>query len=228
MRGFFITLEGIDGCGKSTQLDRLAEALRQQGFAVVTTRQPGGTELGRSIRALMIQEHHRLDSVAEVLLMMADRAQHVREIIRPHLSDGRIVISDRYADSSVAFQGYGRGLEIATIEELNRLATGDLQPDLTILFDLDRRAARARLSRREESQAVEDSPMKGYDEEKHKFHRRVHEGYLKLAAKYPDRIRRIDAAGTVEEVHEKVLALVLERLSEKSEARMKKSMNDER
>jgi dTMP kinase len=213
MQGFFITLEGLDGCGKSTQLDMLAEALRRRGFAVVTTRQPGGTEIGKTIRALMIKEHHRLDAVAEVLLMMADRAQHVREIIRPNLAEGRIVISDRYTDSSVAFQGYGRGLEIATVEELNRLATGDLTPDLTLLFELDMEAARTRLSNRLENQAAEEAPMKGFDEEKEDFHRRVRQGYAKLAAEHPERIRPVDATGTVDQVHETVVALVLNRLS---------------
>ena len=136
-RGFFITLEGIDGCGKSTQQEVLAEALRARGFAVVTTHQPGGTAIGQNIRNLMIQEHNRLAPLAELLLLMADRAQHVAEFIRPNLEAGRIVISDRYTDSSAAFQGYGRGVNLDLVDELNRLATGGLTPDLTLLFDLD-------------------------------------------------------------------------------------------
>jgi dTMP kinase len=213
MRGFFITLEGIDGCGKSTQLEMLAEALKQRGFDILTTRQPGGTDIGKSIRALMSKEHNRLAPLAEVLLMMADRAQHVSETIKPNLEAGRIVISDRYADSSVAFQGYGRGLDIAVVEELNALATGNLLPDLTLLFELDRQAARERLDNRAETE-TDLSAMKGFDAEKAEFHLRVREGYLQLATKHPERIRMIDAAGTIAEVHEKTLAIVLERIQD--------------
>jgi dTMP kinase len=208
MRGFFITLEGIDGCGKSTQLDMLAAALEARGFPTVTTRQPGGTPTGQAIRSLMIDEHHRLAPMAELLLMIADRAQHVAEIIKPNLEAGRVVISDRYGDSSVAFQGYGRGLAISTVDELNELATGGLVPDLTLLFDLDIEAARARL----DSRANVESEMRGFDEETCDFHLRVRNGYLKLASQYPERFQVLDAAQSVEETHQRVLALVLSRL----------------
>jgi dTMP kinase len=212
MRGFFITLEGIDGCGKSTQLEMLVEGLRQGGFEVVTTRQPGGTLIGQNIRALMSQEHNRLAPLAEVLLMMADRAQHVSEIIKPNLEAGRIVISDRYTDSSVAFQGYGRGLDIAMVEELNALATGGLTPQLTLLFDLEPESARRRLDGRVENQTGGDSPMKGFDEEKEDFHARVRQGYFSIAKTHPQRVRLIDASRTVTEIHENVMTLVLQRL----------------
>jgi dTMP kinase len=227
MRGFFITLEGIDGCGKSTQLDRLAEALNRHGFDVVKTRQPGGTLIGQSIRALLVKEHNRLAPVAEVLLMMADRAQHVAETIKPNLEAGRVVISDRYIDSSIVFQGYGRGLDISAVEELNRLATGGLTPDLTLLFDLEPESARTRLDNRVENQVGADAPMTGFDEEQHDFHLRVRQGYLKLAAQHPDRIRLVDAVGRIEEIHEKVLSLVLKMLSEKSGVRVLESLKYE-
>jgi dTMP kinase len=181
MRGFFITLEGIDGCGKSTQLDMLAEALRQRGLALYTTRQPGGTLIGQQIRGLMSQEHNRLAPLAEALLMMADRAQHVDESIKPNLEAGRIVISDRYIDSSVAFQGYGRGLDIAIVEELNDLATGGLTPHLTLLFDLEPQSARRRLENRVENQSTEDSPMQGFDEEKEAARLPRHRGKIPAA-----------------------------------------------
>lgn len=210
MRGFFITLEGIDGCGKSTQLEMLGEGLRQRGFEVFTTRQPGGTLIGQQIRALMSQEHNRLAPLAEVLLMMADRAQHVSEIIKPNLEAGRIVISDRYTDSSLAFQGYGRGLNIATVEELNDLATAGLTPQLTLLFDLEPESARRRLDNRVENQPGGDSPMKGFDEEQEDFHARVRQGYLNIAEKQAQRVRLIDARRTVAEIHETVMALVIE------------------
>jgi dTMP kinase len=212
MRGFFITLEGIDGCGKSTQLDMLAEALRQRGHAVFTTRQPGGTLIGQKIRALMSQEHNRLAPLAEVLLMMADRAQHVAELIKPNLEAGRIVISDRYIDSSVAFQGYGRGLDIATVEELNELATAGVTPQLTLLFDIEPPSARRRLANRVENQSADDSPMKGFDEEKEDFHGRVRQGYLDIAAQSPERVCVINANRAIAEIQEEVLALVLEHL----------------
>ena len=223
MRGIFITLEGIDGCGKSTQLDRLAESLKQRGFDVVTTRQPGGTAIGQSIRALVSQEYLKLVPLAELLLIIADRAQHVAETIQPNLEAGRVVISDRYIDSSVAFQGYGRGLDISTVEELNALATGRLTPDLTLLFDLEPVSARTRLKNRVENQAGDDAAMTGYDEEKDDFHLRVRQGYLKLAVQHPDRIRIVNAVGTIEEIHEKVLAPVLQSLSKKSGVRSQES-----
>jgi dTMP kinase len=213
MRGFFITLEGIDGCGKSTQLDMLAAALRQRGLALYTTRQPGGTLIGQQIRGLMSQEHNRLAPLAEVLLMMADRAQHVDESIKPNLEAGRIVISDRYIDSSVAFQGYGRGLEITMVEELNRLATGGLTPQLTLLFDLEPQSARRRLENRVENQSTEDSPMQGFDEEKEDFHARVRQGYLAIAESYPRRVSLINASRPIAEIHQTVLELVLQRLA---------------
>ncbi|MEW6130121.1 MAG: dTMP kinase [Acidobacteriota bacterium] len=205
--GFFITFEGIDGCGKSTQLEMLADALGKRGLPVVTTRQPGGTGIGQQIRELMIKEHHRLAALAELLLLMADRAQHVAEFIKPHLERGHIVLSDRYTDSSVAFQGYGRGVEIATVDELNRLATAALEPDLTLLFDLDLQVARLRLDKRDASQAQE--AMKGFDDEEEDFHRRVREGYLEIAKAHTSRFRIIEAGGGVQETHDQVLAIVL-------------------
>ena len=206
MRGFFITLEGIDGCGKSTQLDKLAAALRERQFSVLTTRQPGGTEIGQAIRALMIREHTGLTPLAELLLLIADRTQHVAELVQPHLEAGQVVISDRYTDSSVAFQGYGRGLDIATVDELNHLATGGLTPDLTILFDVDIETARARLDARPNV----DSEMRGFDEETRDFHNRVRAGYLELAARHPQRFRVLDARGSIDETYERLLAVALE------------------
>src|SRR5258707_6191538 len=145
MRGLFITLEGIDGSGKSTQRELLAQELRRRGFDIVITREPGGTAIGEGIRHLMVcdaTEH--IAPTTELLLYVAARAQHVAELIRPSLEAGRTVISDRYTDSTVAFQGYGRGLDLMMIEELNNFATGGLKPDLTIVFDLDPEMARTR------------------------------------------------------------------------------------
>jgi dTMP kinase len=205
MRGLFITFEGIDGCGKSTQLDLLAQQIKQRGFEVVVTREPGGTPLGEGIRQLLVSDVSvHVAPTTELLLYVAARAQHVAELIAPSLEAGRIVISDRYTDSTVAFQGYGRGLDPEMIEKLNQFATAGLVPDLTIVFDIDPALARARLDSR---------PVGGllgaFDEQHADFHQRMREGYLKLAKEQPSRIHVVDAGGAVEETHSRVMALVL-------------------
>jgi dTMP kinase len=212
MRGSLITLEGIDGSGKSTQFQMLLRSLRQHGIDPLATREPGGTQVGLGMRAVLLaNESRNLAPLAELLLMAADRAQHVAEVIRPALNAGRIVISDRYADSTVAFQGYGRGLDLASTTLANRLATGGLVPDLTILFDLDPEKAQARLDARATAEAPGgfEPGMTRFDEETLEFHVRVREGYLSLAAAEPDRFRVLDATESVEVTHRQVLALVL-------------------
>ncbi len=205
MRGLFITFEGIDGCGKSTQREPLAEQLRQRGFEVVVTREPGGTEIGEGIRRLLISDASiHIAPTTELLLYVAARAQHVAELIKPSVEAGRIVISDRYADSTVAFQGYGRGLDPEMVAKLNSFATGRLVPDLTIVFDLDPAMARARLGSR---------PVGGllgaFDEQHADFHERMRSGYLRMARSEPSRLRVVDASGSAQETHSKVMALVL-------------------
>jgi len=212
MRGIFITMEGIDGTGKSTQFERLADALLCRGLEIAVTREPGGTALGQRMRAVLLaNESMNLAPAAELFLMAADRAQDVAEVIRPALEAGRIVISDRYADSTVAFQGYGRGLDLEIIDDVNRLATGGLKPDLTILFDLDPRQAQARLDARLTGEAGSgfEPGMTRFDEEKLDFHIRVRDGYLKLASTEPGRFRLLDAAQPIDVTHQQVLSLVL-------------------
>lgn len=208
MRGFFITFEGIDGCGKSTQRELLAQQLRRQGFEVVVTREPGGTVIAEDIRRLLISDASvHIAPTTELLLYVAARAQHVAELIRPSLEAGRIVISDRYTDSTVAFQGYGRGLDLGMIETLNRFATGGLAPDLTIVFDLDPATARLRSGSR---------PVGGllgaFDEQHEDFHERMRAGYLKIAESEPSRIHVVDASGSAEATHSSVMNLVQPRL----------------
>lgn len=205
MRGRFITLEGIDGSGKSTQRELLARELRRRGLDIVVTREPGGTAIGEGIRQLMVSDATaHIAPATELLLYVAARAQHVAELIRPALEMGRIVISDRYTDSTVAFQGYGRGLELTMIEDLNNFATGGLKPDLTIVFDLDPKLARTRQGSR---------PIGGllgaFDEQHSEFHDRMREGYSRMAQQEPSRVRIVDASGAVEDTHSKVLALLL-------------------
>lgn len=203
-------MEGLDGSGKSTQLERLAEALGARGLDVLVTREPGGTPLGEGVRDLLTSEvSNTIVPAAELCLIVGARAQHVAERLRPALTSGKIVISDRYTDSTVAFQGYGRGLALGLIEKMNAAATGGLRPDLTLVLDLEPEQAQARMSPR---------PVGGLlgalDVEKLEFHVRVRQGYLDLAAAEADRIRLIAASGTADETHAAVMQVVL-RLIEK-------------
>ena len=205
MSGLFITFEGIDGCGKSTQRDLLAEELERRGLDVLVTREPGGTPIGEDIRKILVSEASvHIAPATELLLYVAARAQHVAELIRPALDAGRIVISDRYTDSTVAFQGHGRGLDLDIIQALNEFATASLKPNLTIVFDLDPAAARRR---------VRSRPMGGllgaFDEQHAEFHERMRAGYLMMAKDEPSRVRVVDAGGSLEETHRQVLAIVV-------------------
>ncbi len=192
-RGLFVTLEGGDGTGKSTQAELLAEWLRASGREVVRTREPGGTDVGLEIRELVL--HHRGDIAprAEALLYAADRAHHIATLVRPALERGAVVLQDRYLDSSVAYQGAGRVLDADEVRRLSLWATDDLLPDLTILLDLDEAAARARL----------DGARTRYDRleaEGASFHARVRAAYLDLAAAEPERFLVLDATLPVEEL----------------------------
>jgi dTMP kinase len=198
-------MEGLDGCGKSTQLERLAEALRGRGLDLLVTREPGGTPLGEGVRGLLTSDvSDGIVPAAELFLIVGARAQHVAECIRPALAAGKTVISDRYTDSTVAFQGYGRGLDLGLIEKMNAAPTGGLRPDLTVVLDLEPEQAQARMSPR---------PVGGLlgalDLERLEFHARVRKGYLDLAAAEADRVRVVQAAGTSDETHAGVMRVVL-------------------
>ena len=201
----FITFEGIDGSGKSTQLRMLASHLRLQGHEVVATREPGGTPLGLRVRAVVLDADEQVDPLAELLLYAADRAQHVRALVRPALDSGHVVLSDRYADATAAYQGAGRGFPEDLIAELIALATGGLMPDLTLVFDVSVEESLRRATRRTHDGPAPDR----LDAEDAAFHTRVRDAYLRLAAAEPDRVRIIDAAGSVEETHADVLRLVM-------------------
>ena len=178
----FVTLEGIEGSGKSTQARRLAKWL---GPETLLTQEPGGTEIGRAIRGLLLDHGHRaMASAAEVLLFFADRAQHVEELVRPALEAGRNVVSDRFTDSSLAYQGYGRGLDRDLILAVARLATGGLQPDLTVRLDGPVDVGLARAGRR--------GPQDRLESEVREFHDRVRAGYLEMAEGDPRRWVRVD------------------------------------
>ena len=204
LRGLFVTFEGLDGSGKSTQARRLVRYLGRLGLQVVHTREPGGTPAGRRIRAVLLgRSGEELSPQTELLLMVADRAQHVAQVVRPALAARDAVVCERFADSSVAYQAFGLGIERSLVDVLNRLATGGLTPDLTFLLDLP---PERRLGRR----PARPDRIEGRGPD---FFRRVREGYLALAAEEPGRIVVIDAAGASrDEVHRRVVAALHERL----------------
>ncbi|GAA2464089.1 dTMP kinase [Agromyces soli] len=192
-RGLFITLEGGDGSGKTTQAELLREWLGGLGREVVRTREPGGTEVGVEVREIVLHHRGDISPRAEALLYAADRAHHVATLVRPALERGAVVLQDRYIDSSVAYQGAGRVLDSREVRALSEWATEDLAPDLTVLLDLDPEAARGRL----------DASRTRYDRleaEASEFHRRVREAYLRIAAAEPERVVVVDAAQPAEQI----------------------------
>ncbi len=203
----FITFEGPDGSGKTTQLKLLAAALREEGVDVVTTREPGGTEIGDQIRAvIMNMKNKAMDPRTELLLFNASRAQLVEELIRPSLAAGKIILCDRYADSTMAYQGYGHGLDKDELRRLLNFATGGLKPDLTLLFDISAEAGlKRRLSNHDEWNRMDDYALQ--------FHERVRGGFLELAAADPERWVVIDADRDPGVIHAEVLDIVKRKLS---------------
>ena len=209
--GIFIAVEGVEGSGKTTQAERLAQRLRNAGNNVVTTKEPGGTGLGNRVRAILLDpQEEGMDSVTELLLYAASRRQNVVEVIKPALERGAVVLCDRFTDATLAYQGFGRLLELDRLRALNDFATDKTYPDLTLLFDLPEAIGleRAR-SRNAEKDLQSESRLEGEDL---RFHRRVREGYLALATAEPERFAMIDSAADVEEVHARTLATVRARL----------------
>jgi dTMP kinase len=206
LNGLFITFEGIDGSGKSTQLRLLASHLRVLGHDVVTTREPGGTPLGLRLRAALLDSQEHVDPLTELLVFAADRAQHVRILLRPALENGHIVLSDRYADATVAYQGAGRGFSPSLISEIVELATEGLKPDLTLLFDLPVAEGGERTRKRKDEKQESDR----LDSEDKEFHSRVREAYLQIAKKEPERVKIIQTSGSVDETHARVKEVVME------------------
>ncbi len=199
MRGKFITLEGIDGAGKSTHLGWLVDTLRGRGREVVQTREPGGTPLGEKLRALLL--HDPMDQDTETLLMFAARREHIAKVIGPALAAGRWVVSDRFTDATFAYQGGGRGLDWARIEALESWVQGALQPDLTLLFDLPEEIAAVRL------QGTGAAPDR-FEREKAEFFGRVRGAYLRRAAQFPSRFRVIDSRKAVDEIKKELEVVI--------------------
>jgi dTMP kinase len=194
--GIFITLEGGEGSGKSTLLHALSERLAERDIAYVGTREPGGTPLGERVRAIVLDLRADIDPLTEALLFVGARAELVAHLISPALARGDVVICDRFADSTVAYQGYGRGVDLAVIEQLNAVATRGLVPDLTVLFDLPAADGLAR--------ARSGGDADRFESEELAFHERVHAGYCELAGREPERWLVVDASHTVTEVTETV------------------------
>ncbi len=202
-RGVFITFEGLDGSGKSTQMELLADALRDRGHDVITTREPGGTGLGEAVRTILLDPaQHGMTSRAEALLYSAARAQLVETVIKPALDEGRIVLCDRYLDSSLAYQAYGRGLQVEDVLTLNIWATECLFPDLTLVLVVDEQQRAGRVA------GVSDR----LESEETSFFERAAEGYRRLASDHRHRIRLIDSAGSIDDVQGRLRAVVEEDL----------------
>lgn len=202
MAGIFISFEGPDGAGKTTQVKLLDRHLRQKGYDVLVTREPGGTPVGEEIRKILLNRNNKdMDAVTEMYLYAASRAQHVKQVIKPALDKGGIVLCDRFVDSSIAYQGFGRGLGMDVVEAVNRYALGGIVPDLTLFFDIRPEDALARGRVRPEG-------MDRLESEELEFHRRVYRGFCVLRERHADRIKSVDASGSVDEVFKQVLELV--------------------
>lgn len=210
-KGLLVSLEGPDGAGKSSVLEALVPILEENGHQVVTTREPGGVPISEAIREVILdQKNTEMDGKTELLLYIASRRQHLIEKVLPALESGKLVIMDRFIDSSVAYQGFGRGLGVSDIEWLNRFATDDLKPDVTLYFDLDVEEGLARIARNK-NREVNRLDLEGLD-----MHKRVRQGYLYALENEPDRIVKIDASQTLESVVQDSLAVLNKRLNDKS------------
>lgn len=199
-KGLFITLEGADGCGKTTQLNLLKEYLTSKGYEIVVTREPGGKGLGEKLREILLNYDGEVSDRCEAFLYLADRAQNIDTIIKPAINSGKIVLCDRHTDSSVAYQGYGREQNIDNINMLNELAVNGVHPDLTIVFDIDTETSMARVGA--EKDRLESAGIE--------FHKRVRNGYLEIAKKNPQRIKVVDASQTIEDVQRDVIKIIEE------------------
>ena len=209
MTGRFVVIDGGEGCGKSTQIGLLAEHLRSLGRAVTVTREPGGTEVGERIRALLLDPAHpEMDPVTEVMLFCASRAQHCRELIRPALERGEIVLCDRFSESTAAYQGFAAGLGLELVRQVNDVATGGLEPDLLVILDIDP-AVGLRRKLAEAAHETDRIELRSLD-----FHQRVRDGFLEYARRYPAFTRVVDASAQPQDVHRRVLDLVAGLLAE--------------
>jgi len=197
-KGLFITFEGADGCGKTTQMNLIDEYLRGKGFRTLMTREPGAKGLGERVREILLNYDGEVSPACESFLFLADRAQNMDCIIKPAVEKGVIVLCDRHTDSTIAYQGYGRGVNIDELKNLNDIATGGRKPDLTIVFDIDVQTSQARVG--EEKDRMESAGVE--------FFERVRKGYLEIAKREPERVKVVDSMRTIEEIHNEVVELI--------------------
>lgn len=197
-KGLFITFEGADGCGKTTQLKLLAEFLKEKGFEVLITREPGGKGLGEKIREILLNYDGDVSPNCESFLFLADRAQHIDTIVKPAVEAGKIVLCDRHTDSTLAYQGYGRGVDLDRLKMLNKLATRGFVPDLTFVFDIDVETSMSRVGK--EKDRMESAGIE--------FHQKVREGYLEIAKAEPERVKVLNAKNSIEGIFEQVKKII--------------------
>ena len=197
-KGLFITFEGGDGCGKTTRIKLIDEFLKDKGYKTLLTREPGSKGLGIKLREILLNYDGEVSPVCESFLFLADRAQHVDCIIKPALEEGVIVLCDRHTDSTVAYQGYGRGLDLEQIYQLNKIATSGLKPDLTVVLDVDVETSQKRVG--SEKDRMESAGIE--------FFERVRQGFLEIAKQEPDRVKVVDSTQSIEKIHEQILELV--------------------
>lgn len=204
-KGLFITFEGADGSGKTTQLNNIKSFLEQKGFDVVITREPGALDIGQKIRNILLHHEGVVADRCEMFLFLADRAQHVETFIKPAIEQGKIVLCDRHIDSTIAYQGYGRGQDIDLLKKLNDIAVNGLTPDLTLLFDVSTETAQNRVGN--EKDRMESAGIE--------FHKKVRNGYLELQKQHPERIKIVNANNSIAEVFENTKKLVTDLIQEK-------------
>lgn len=204
-KGLFITFEGADGSGKTTQLNNVKSFLEQKGFDVVITREPGALDIGQKIRNILLHHDGIVADRCEMFLFLADRAQHVETFIKPAIDEGKIILCDRHTDSTIAYQGYGRGQDINLLKDLNKIAINGLKPDLTLLFDVSTEVAQERVG--SEKDRMESAGVE--------FHKKVRNGYLELQKQEPERIKMVNANNSIEEVFEETKAIVSKLIQEK-------------
>lgn len=201
MKGILISFEGIEGTGKTIQSKLLCEYLIKKGYNAILTEEPGGTQIGHKIRELLLSiEYKGMTPLTELLLYNASRAQHIKEVILPAMNRGAVVITDRFADSTVTYQGYARGIDLNLIDSIEKIVTSGLRPDITILLDLD---VETGLNRNRGINKMDRLELEDVE-----FHKQVRSGYLEIAAKEPERIKLIDASGSIEEVQSKIVKII--------------------
>lgn len=205
--GIFVSFEGSDGCGKTTQMDLLEKSLREMGLTVLRTREPGGTPIGEKIREILLDPANKeMDPRTEAYLYAASRAQHIAEKIRPALQSFDVILCDRFLDSSLVYQGIGRGMGIGPIEELNQMAVDQMMPDLTVVLYLDYEEGLRRKALQTGGQ------LDRLEQAGDTFHRAVNEGFLRMQELYPDRVKVVDAGRSIEEIHEDLVCLIRDTL----------------